>query len=114
MISRIERCSAQPARMAAARGGPDPGHLSEPRRRLLDDLEHALAKGAREFSGIGGPDATDHSRPEILLDTLHGCWCGDLKDWRLELHAVRAVVEPLVGRLHELTRRDARRMADHA
>ena len=80
----------------------DPGHLTQPRRFLLDDVEHGLAKGAHELLGIDGPDAADHARAEVLLDPLDRRRRRDLEKRGSELNAVNAVIHPGPACLNEL------------
>ena len=47
MISRTTFWSAQPLTMRADALGADPGHLAQSVGLALDDVEHALAEGAR-------------------------------------------------------------------
>ena len=48
----------------------DPGHFTQAGRFMLDDVEYRLAKGAHELLGTDGPDASDHTGAEILLDAF--------------------------------------------
>jgi|SRR6516162_2283714 hypothetical protein len=49
---------------------PNPGHFTQAGRFLIDDVEYRLAKGAHELFGTDGPDASDHTGAEILLDAF--------------------------------------------
>src|SRR6266536_2793305 len=57
-------------RDAAGSYRTDAVHLPQAIRLRLDDLEHLVAEGAQELLGIDRANAADHSRGEVLLDTL--------------------------------------------
>ena len=90
----------------------DPGHLAQAPRLLLDDVEHGFAKGAHEFLGIDGADATDHAGAEVFLGPFDRGWRRRLEKRGSELDAVGAVVDPASARLDELAGRDHRGVAD--
>ena len=112
MISRITFCSAQPATMRCGPLRADPGHLAQPLRRLLDEVEHRLAERAHQLLGVDRADAADHAGAEVLLDALQRRRRGRLQERRLELQAVGAVVDPGAAHLHPLAGGDAGGMAD--
>jgi hypothetical protein len=86
--------------------------LTQPLGRLLDDVEHLLAKRAHQLLRIHRPDATDHSRAEVALDAFDRSRRRNPQELRPELLPVGAIVHPLPGGGDPLARRDARGMAD--
>ena len=90
----------------------DPADLSQPVRLLRNDLEHRLAEGPHELSGIDGADPTDHPGAQVFLDPLHRGRRRRLEKGGSELDAVGAIVDPVAIRLDKLAGRDHRGMAD--
>ena len=90
----------------------DPGHLTQAARLLLDDFEHGFGEGSDQLLRVDRPDAADHAGPEIFLDPLDRRRRRRLEERRLELDAVRAVVDPSPARLDELAGRDHRGVAE--
>jgi hypothetical protein len=48
-------------------------HLPQTVRLGLDDVEHLLSESSQQLLGVDRPDAPDHARGKILLDTFEGC-----------------------------------------
>ena len=92
---------------------PDAGHLAQPFRLRLDDVEHLLAERADELAGIDRADAPDHPRAEILLDALDRGGRRGADEARPELLAMSAVVHPFAGGGDPFPRRHCRGMPDH-
>ena len=91
-------------------GGPlgsDAGHLAQTGRLLLDQFEHRRPERPHQLGGVDRADAADHAGAEILLDALQRGRRAHLEEGRLELQAVRAVVDPGAAHLHPLAGRDA-------
>ena len=98
MISRTAFCSAQAARMPAARTRPMPSTSRSRGGRRLDDVEHLVAERADQLLGVDRADAADHAGGEIFLHAVgRGRRRGAQKP-RLELLAVGAVVDPFARR----------------
>jgi hypothetical protein len=55
----------------------------------------ASPKGADQLARIGGADAADHPRGEVLLDALRRARRGGAQELCPELLAVGAIVDPL-------------------
>ena len=91
----------------------DAGHLAQPLRFLLNDLEHRFAKGAHQLFGIDRPDAADHARAEIFLDSLDRRRRRRLEERGSELDAMGAIIDPAAARLDKLAGRNHRGMADN-
>jgi hypothetical protein len=70
MISRIAFWPAQPSTMRGGALGADAGHLAKPVRLLFDEIEHRLAECTHEGTGVDRPNAADHPRAQILLNSL--------------------------------------------
>ena len=92
---------------------PDAGHLAQPFRLGLDDIEHLLAERPDQLAGVDRADAPDHAGAEILLDALDRGRLGGAHEARLELLAVGAVVDPLARGGDPLPRSHHGGMADH-
>ncbi len=90
----------------------DAGHLAQPFRLGLDDVEHLLAEGADQLAGIDRADAPDHAGAQILLDALDRGGRGGAHEARPELEAVGAVVDPLPRGGDPLARTDHGGVAD--
>src|SRR6266487_3336679 len=112
MISRTAFCSAQAAVMRPARTGPMPSMQAI--RLRLDDVEDLLAEGPQQLLGIDWANAADHSRGEVLLDTLDRRGRRGLEEPGLELLTVSAVVDPVAGSRDPLPGRDHGSMANQA
>ena len=110
MISRITFCSAQPATMRAARLGPIPATSRSRSGCCSIRSNTASPKSAHQPLGIDRADAGDHPRTEIPLDPLQRGRRAGLQEAGAELQAVRAVVDPGAGQLHELAGGDHRRV----
>ena len=93
---------------------PDAGHLAQPFRLGLDDIEHLLAERPHQLAGIDRADAPDHARAEILLDALDRGRLGGANEARLELLAMGAVVDPLPGGGDPFPGRHHGGVADHS
>jgi hypothetical protein len=74
--------------------GPDPDHLPQALRVLLDRGEHALGERLDQLAGVDASDALDHAGAEIALDALEGGRRGGREKGGLELEPVGAVVDP--------------------
>ena len=86
-------------------GGPlgsDAGHLAQPGRLLLDQIEHRRPERPHQLSGVDRADAADHARAEILLDALQRGRRARFQEGGLELQAMGAVVDPAAAHLHPL------------
>ena len=92
---------------------PDAGHLAQPFRLGLDDIEDLLAERPHQLAGIDRADAPDHAGAEILLDALDRGRLGGAHEARLELLTVGAVVDPLARGGDPLPRSHHGGMADH-
>src|SRR6266516_7691689 len=112
MISRTAFCSAQAAVDAAGSYRTDAVHLPQAIRLRLDDVEHLVAEGAQELLRVDRTNAADHSRGEVLLDTLGRGGRRGLEEPGFELLAVGAVVDPVAGCRDPLAGRDRGGMAD--
>ena len=98
--------------MLSARFGPMPSTSLQPRRRLLDDVEHLFAEGLDQLLGVDRADALDHAGGKVLLDALGGGRRRRAQEVGAELHAVRPVVDPPAARLDELAGTDGCGMTD--
>src|SRR5207247_7552775 len=97
MISRIAFCSAQAAVMRPARTGPMPS-TSRRRSGSASMTSNTLSpEGAQELLGVDRANAADHSRGEVLLDTLSRGGRRGLEEPGFGLLAVGAVVDPVAG-----------------
>src|SRR6516225_433703 len=92
--------------------GANAGHLPQPTRLLLDDVEHGFAEGADELLCVDRPDAAKHAGAQIFLDALDCRRRRCLEERGSELDAMRAVVDPGPARLDELAGGDHRGMPD--
>ena len=113
MISRIDLLLGPAGDDPCRPLGADAGHLAQPLRLLLDEIEHRLSEAPHQPLGIDRADAADHPRAEIALDALQRCRRAGLEEGRPELLAVGAVVHPGAAHLDELAGADHRRVADH-
>ena len=91
----------------------DAGHLAQPFRLRLDDIEHLFAECADQLSGVDRTDAPDHARAEIFLDALDRGGRGGADETRPELLAVGAVVDPFARGGDPFSRRHRRGVTDH-
>ena len=91
----------------------DAGHLAQPFRLRLDDIEDLLAERPHKLAGVDRADPPDHARAEILLDALDRRRRGRADETRLELLAVGAVIDPLAGGGDPFPRRHHGGVADH-
>ncbi len=98
--------------MRPARTGPMPSMQAI--RLRLDDVEDLLAEGPQQLLGIDWANAADHSRGEVLLDTLDRRGRRGLEEPGLELLTVSAVVDPVAGSRDPLPGRDHGSMANQA
>ena len=89
------------------------GHLAQPLRLGLDDVEDLVAERRDQFLRIDRPDAMDHAGAEVFLDTLGRGRRRGAHETRLELLAMGALVDPLPRHRHPLSGRDDGGMADH-
>src|SRR6476660_8853790 len=94
MISRTAFCSAQAAVMRFARTGPMPSTSRSRSGVRLNNVEHFLAERAQEFLGVGRANASDHAGREVLLDAVGRGRGRCPQEPRLELLAVRSIVDP--------------------
>src|SRR5215469_5003113 len=92
--------------------GANAGHLPQPTRLPLDNVEHGLAEGPHELLRVDRPDAADHAGAQVLLDALDRRRRRSLEKRGFELDAVRAVVDPGPARLDELAGGDHCGMPD--
>jgi hypothetical protein len=74
--------------------GANPIELSQPFRRLLNDIKHLRAKGPDEFFGEVWANAFDHPRTEIFLNAFEGAGWDDAECLRLEPQAMGPIVYP--------------------
>src|SRR5689334_8921232 len=74
--------------------------FSQPFWCLLDDIEDRFPERLHQSLCKVRPDALDHPRTEVTLDTLNGSWRGHLQEQSAELHAVVAVPLPAPTGLH--------------
>ena len=70
------------------------GHLAQPLRLGLDDIEYLLAKRIDHLFGVDRPDAADHPGAEIFLDAIDGGRRGRAHEARFELLAMGVIVDP--------------------
>ena len=68
--------------------------LTQSVRRRLNNVEHFLAERAQEFLGVGRANASDHAGREVLLDAVGRGRRRCAQEPRLELLAVRSIVDP--------------------
>src|SRR5262249_13152646 len=95
MISRAAFCSAQAARMLAARTGPMPS-TSRSRSGLVSMMSKTFSPNVRtSFFGVDRPYAADHSRREVSLDAVGRRRRRGAEEARFELLAMGAVIDPL-------------------
>ena len=92
--------------------GPDAGHLAQPGRLLLDQLEHRRPERPHQLGGVDRADAADHAGAEVLLDAFQGGGRACPEERGLELQAVGAVVEPGAAHLQPLAGGDGGGVAD--
>ena len=78
--------------------------------RTNEPIGNLFAEGLDEFLGVNGSDPRDHARAEILLDAVDRRRRRGFQEPRLELQAVRAVVDPLAAGRDPLSCRDRRRL----
>jgi hypothetical protein len=89
MISRTAFCSAQAARMLAARTGPMPS-TSRRRSGVASITSKAFAKGADKLLGVDWTNAADHAGGEIFFDAVDRCRHRGAEEPSLELLAMGA------------------------
>ena len=77
--------------------------LSQPLWCLLDDIKHRFTERLHQALRKVRPDALDHSRTEVALDTLKGSWRSHLQEQGAELHSVFPVPLPAPTGLHVFT-----------
>src|SRR5207248_1986939 len=94
MISRTAFCSAQAARMLAARTGPIALNLAQSVRCRFNNVEHLLAESAHEPLGVDRTNSSDHAGRQVLLDAFGGRRGRRAQEPRLELLAVCPIVDP--------------------
>ena len=90
----------------------DAGHLAQPFRLRLDDVEHLLTERPDHLPGIDRPDAADHAGAEVFLDALDRRWLRGAHEARLELLTMGAVVDPFPRCGYPLPGRDHGGVAD--
>ena len=90
----------------------DAGHLAQPFRLRLDDIEHLLAERPDHLPGIDRPDAADHAGAEVFLDALDRRGLRGTHEARLELLAMGTVVDPFPRCGDPLPRRNHGGVAD--
>jgi hypothetical protein len=81
----------------------DAVHFPEAVRLSLDDVERLLAEGSQQLLGADRPDAPDHARSQVLLDTVERCWGRGFEEPGLELLTVSAVISPVTSGRDPLT-----------
>src|SRR5262249_12086172 len=113
MISRTAFCSAQAARMLAARTGPMPPTSPQSIRCCFDNVEDLFAEGAHQFFGIDRTNAADHAGGEVFRDAVGRSRGGGAQEPRFELLAVGPVVDPSAGGRDPLASRNGRGMANN-
>ena len=90
----------------------DAGHLAQPFRLRLDDVEHLLTERPDHLPGIDRPDAADHAGAEVFLDTLDRRGLRGAHKARLELLTMGAVIDPFPRCGDPLPGRDHGSVAD--
>ena len=73
---------------------PDAINLAQPVRRRFNNVEHLLAEGADELLGVDRTNSPDHAGRQVLLDAFGGRRGRRAQEPRLELLAVRPIVDP--------------------
>src|ERR1700684_1434768 len=73
---------------------PDPIDLSQPRGRLLNDIEHGGTEGLDQSTGVHRTNTLDHSGAEVALDAGQRVRWRNPDEDRLELSAVLAIRDP--------------------
>ncbi len=91
----------------------DPGHLGQAVRRALDHLERLQAEASDDPFRHFNPDAADHPRGEIALDTDEGGRGDGLERQGAELAAELRVVEELALEPKRFARLDSGERSDH-
>src|ERR1700730_14430475 len=112
MISRMARCSAQPVAIPSARFGPIPATSRSRCGSACDAVEHLVAEGPDEFTGISRANAAGHPGAEIFFDSLCRGGRHRFQEPGAELHAMGAIVGPFAARLDELPGGNDRNMTD--
>ena len=92
--------------------GADARHLPQALGLRFDRVEDLLPECPNQLLGVDGADTADHAGAEIFLDAVDRRRRRRLQKPRLELLAVRPVVDPLARRCDPLAGRDGRRVAD--
>ena len=92
---------------------PDAGHLAQPFRLRLYDIEDLLAERPHKLAGVDRADPPDHAGAEILLDALDRRRRVRADETRLELLPVGAVVDPFARGGDPLPGRHHGGVADH-
>ena len=77
--------------------------FSQPLWRLFDDIEDRFTECLHQPLRKVRPNALDHPRAEVALDTLKGGRRGHLQEQGAELHAVFPVPLPVPTGLHVFT-----------
>src|ERR1700737_4565188 len=73
---------------------PDPIDLSQPRGRLLNDIEHGGTEGLDQPPGVYRTNTLDHPGAEVALDAGQRVRRRNPDEDRLELSAVLAIRDP--------------------
>ena len=92
----------------------DSPHLLEPHGLTVDNVEHTLAEFLDELLSIDRTDALDETACEVFFDTLARGGRARLEEFRLELRAVVAILNPGTLGGEPFPRIDARSTADHS
>src|SRR5215510_7695227 len=92
--------------------GANPIELSQPFRRLFNDIKHLLTKGLDQLFSKMRPDTFDHPRAQILFNAFEGTRWDDAEGLRLKLQAMGPIVDPDALPLYVLARGDRRCSAD--
>ena len=82
------------------------GHLAQPFRLGLDDIENLLAERLDHLFGIDRSDASDHSGAEIFLDAVNRRRRRRAHKARFELLAMGVIVDPFTRCCNPLAGRD--------
>src|SRR5580704_4615690 len=112
MISRTAFCSAQAARMLAARTGPIPS-TSRNRSGVASMTSNTFSPKARTSSWRKPGQPPDHAGREVLLDALGRSRGRCPQELGFELLAMGAVIDPFARGRDPLAGRDGCGMADH-
>ena len=92
--------------------GTNPVKLGQPFGGLLNDVKDVFLEGLDQLFGKVWSNTFDHPRAEILFHAFEGTGRDDAQGLRLELQAMRPIVDPDALALNILARGDGRCRAD--